>query len=254
VFDVIPAIDLRDGRCVRLLGGDFGRETIFSSSPLDVAREWERVGATRLHIVDLDGARGGAPAQLGLVAKLVAAVHIPLQFGGGLRSLASVKAALECGVERVVLGTAAIGSAQGGAARAFRLECLRRYPERIVISLDARNGKLAIKGWIEDTALNAFCFARQLRDEGFQRIVYTDIRRDGALSGPNVDHIQRLTQIAGLSVVASGGMSSIGDLIAVREVGAEAAIVGQALYTGQISLPDAKAQLCAEPRRSPEPC
>jgi phosphoribosylformimino-5-aminoimidazole carboxamide ribotide isomerase len=241
-FEIIPAIDLREGRCVRLFQGDFGRETVFGDDPVGMARHWEALGATRLHVVDLDGAREGAPRQLELVGRIAAAVSIPIELGGGLRQLEHVEAALEAGVERVVLGTAAIGS-DASQAGAFRKSCAERFGARLVIGLDARDGKLAVKGWLETTEVDTFAFAAQVAAEGFQRIIYTDISRDGALSGPNVEHVSRLAGISGLRVIASGGISSVHDLLAAARAGAEGAISGQALYTGAISLPQALAAL-----------
>jgi phosphoribosylformimino-5-aminoimidazole carboxamide ribotide isomerase len=243
MFEIIPAIDLRDGRCVRLLQGDFARETIYGDDPVAMARHWQSAGASRLHVVDLDGALEGEPVQLALVEEVVRAIRVPVQVGGGLRSLKHVDAALSIGVERVILGTAAIGRGNEQQAAAFRRECLVKHGGRVLIGLDARDGKLAVQGWNETTQQDVFDFARRLRDEGFERIIYTDIERDGALSGPNLDHIHRLTNVQGLSVIASGGIGSLDDLLALARAGAEGAIVGQALYTTAISLPEALQRL-----------
>lgn len=239
MLQIIPAIDLRGGRCVRLYQGDYARETVFGDDPAEMARHWESLGAERLHVVDLDGARQGSPVQLALVGRIVGAVEIPIQLGGGLRSAEDVRAAFEVGIDRAVLGTAAIGSERDDSGRAFRLACLAVHPERLVIGLDARDGRLAVQGWTESTSIDAFELAGRLRGEGFQRIIYTDISRDGALSGPNTDHLRRLAAIPGLAVIASGGIASLADLEALIDIGTEGAIVGQALYTGAISLPEA---------------
>ena len=240
-FEVIPAIDLRDVRCVRLFQGDFARETVFGDDPVQIALRWQGMGATRLHVVDLDGARAGKPVQLPLVGEMVRSLRIPIQLGGGLRRMQDVSAALALGVSRVVVGTAAIED-QG-----FRRVCRGGQLERVVIGLDARDGKLAVRGWMENTQQDVFGFSRRLREEGFQRIIYTDIRRDGALSGPNVEHIRRLTQLPGLRVIASGGVGCIAHLEELAAIGAEGAIVGQALYTGAVSLPEAVQRLAAIP-------
>jgi phosphoribosylformimino-5-aminoimidazole carboxamide ribotide isomerase len=166
------------------------------------------------------------------------AIQIPVQLGGGLRNLDDVASALSAGIERVVLGTAAIGPDLKQAAM-FRRDCLGQFGDRILIGLDARSGMLAIRGWLETTSLNAFQFARTVRDEGFQQLVYTDISRDGALTGPNFEHLRRLIAIPELSVIASGGIGQLEDLLALDEAGAEAAIVGQALYSGAIELTSA---------------
>lgn len=236
MFEVIPAIDLRGGRCVRLYQGDFARETVFGDDPVEMARHWAALGASRLHVVDLDGARAGEPLQLDLVERMVRAVEVPVQFGGGLRTLADVEAAFSAGVDRVVLGTAAVGAEDAQKAGAFRSACRTNYGRKIVIGLDAREGKLAIGGWTKTTLRDAFAFARLLAGEGFDRIIYTDISRDGALSGPNLEHIERLVRVCKLAVIASGGISQLSDLTALAAAGAEGAILGQALYTGAVDL------------------
>lgn len=238
-LEIIPAIDLRGGRCVRLFQGDFGRETVFGQDPPAMARRWAQLGASRLHLVDLDGARTGAPVQLEMVAAIGRAVEIPVELGGGLRAIEHLEAAFAAGVERVVLGTAAVGLGDDDPATRFRLDCLDRFGDRIVIGLDARGGSLAVRGWIETTAFDAFEFAARLAREGFRRIVYTDISRDATLTGPNLEHLERLTAIDGLAVIASGGISSTADLLRLGSTRVEAAIVGQALYTGAIDLAEA---------------
>lgn len=245
MFELIPAIDLRGGRCVRLFQGDFDRETVFGHDPIAMARRWQGLGAERLHVVDLDGARAGEPLQLDLVARVADAVAIPVQLGGGLRRPEHVEAAFAAGVDRVILGTAAIGQGDDPGARAFRLSCLDRHGDRVVIGLDARDGRLAIQGWTESTGSDAFAFASGLRREGFSRVVYTDISRDGALTGPNLPHLERLTAIDGLAVIASGGIGCLDDLAALAEGRVAGAIVGQALYTGAIVLPEALDRLAA---------
>ena len=245
-FAIIPAIDLRGGRCVRLFQGDFARETVFDDDPVAVARRWHQLGATRLHVVDLDGARSGQPVHLPLVRAIASAATIPIELGGGLRTVEQVGEALACGVDRVVLGTAALAGGPQQDAASFRQACLSRFGERVLIGLDARDGRLAVRGWQETTVLDAFDLASQLRDEGFARMVYTDIARDGALRGPNLDQIRRLVAIDGLAVIASGGVSSLDDLAALAGAGAEGAIVGQALYTGAIRLDEALERLARD--------
>jgi phosphoribosylformimino-5-aminoimidazole carboxamide ribotide isomerase len=243
MLEIIPAVDLRQGRCVRLLQGDFARETVYGDDPIAMTRHWQEQGASRLHVVDLDGALAGEPMQLSVVARMVAAVQVPIQLGGGLRSFEHVQAALDIGVDRVVLGTAAIGGQCDREATAFRRACLATYGGRILIGLDARDGRLALQAWKETTQRDLFDFAGRVRREGFERVVYTDIKRDGALSGPNVQDVERLARIPGLAVLASGGISSLDDLVALSRAGAEAAIVGRALYTGALRLLDAVHQL-----------
>jgi phosphoribosylformimino-5-aminoimidazole carboxamide ribotide isomerase len=249
-FEIIPAIDLRDGRCVRLFQGDFTRETVFGYDPVQMALRWQEMGATRLHVIDLDGARAGTPVQLPLVGEIVRALRIPIQLGGGLRQMEDINAALAHGVSRVVVGTAAIGNGDHRQARTFRQACRAGQLERVVISLDARDGKLAVRGWTENTQQDVFGFARRLKDEGFQRIIYTDISRDGALSGPNIEHVRWLAQVPGLAVIASGGVGCMAHLEELAATGAEGAILGQALYTGSVTLPEAIERLASIPGRA----
>lgn len=248
-LEIIPAIDLRGGRCVRLFQGDFGRETVFGQDPPAMAQRWAGLGARRLHLVDLDGARTGAPVQLDVVAAITRAVEIPIQLGGGMRAIEHLEAAFAAGVERIVLGTAAVGLGEDDPATRFRLDCLDRFGDRIVIGLDAREGNLAVRGWVETTALDAFEFAAGLAREGFRRIIYTDIGRDATLTGPNLEHLERLTTINGLAIVASGGVSSTDDLLRLLSTRVESAIVGQALYAGAIDLSEALLAVQTAPGR-----
>jgi phosphoribosylformimino-5-aminoimidazole carboxamide ribotide isomerase len=243
VFEIIPAIDLRDGRCVRLFQGDYDRETVFGNDPVAMAQHWASLGARRLHVVDLDGARKGRPVQLALVSKMARAVAIPIELGGGLRTLEGLRAGLEAGAARLVIGTAAIDADDGYVERSFRAACLEEFGEKVIVGLDARDGMLAVRGWTEATQRSAFEFARVLRDEGFGRVIYTDISRDGALSGPNLEHLSQLIRLGGLAIIASGGIRSIQDLQAVADTGAEGAIVGQALYGGALDLVEAQRRL-----------
>jgi phosphoribosylformimino-5-aminoimidazole carboxamide ribotide isomerase len=228
---------------VRLFQGDYARETVFGDDPVAMARRWASLGALRLHVVDLDGARAGRPMQLGLVSEMARAVSIPIELGGGLRSPEDLRAALEAGVERVVIGTAAIGNGDDLDRQRFRSACRDELAGQVIVGLDARDGALAVRGWTETTRQDAFEFARVLRDEGFGRVIYTDISRDGALSGPNLEHLKRLLSLDGLAVIASGGIRSVEDLRAVAGAGAEGAIVGQALYGGDLDFVQAHRQL-----------
>ena len=231
MFEVIPAIDLKGGQAVRLVQGDFDRATAFGDDPPAVARRWAEAGAARLHVVDLDGSKAGAPAQLDVVRAIVQAVEIPVQLGGGLRSLEHVEAAFDAGVERVILGTAAVEDP------AFLDAALARFGERIVGGIDARDGKVAVRGWVDTSEKDALELARDLAGRGVRTIVYTDIRRDGMLEGANVEGIARMIEaVPGVAVIASGGVSDLGDLVALAEAGAAGAIVGKALYTGALDL------------------
>ena len=236
---LFPAIDLRHGRVVRLRRGDPNAETVFGDDPAAIAQRWATEGATWLHVVNLDGAleeEQASALNLAALERIVATVPIPIQFGGGLRSLDAVARVLEMGVTRVVLGTVAL--------RDPRLmdEALQRYgAERIVAGLDAREGRVAIRGWQETTPVLAVEWARRLRDQGVQRAIYTDIGRDGMLSGPDLDGLTSIAQESGLRLIASGGIARLQDLQALQALGSwlEGAILGQALYTGAIALPAA---------------
>lgn len=228
---VIPAIDLRGGRCVRLVQGDYARETVFSDDPVTVARGWQEAGATMLHVVDLDGARDGLPSQRDVIAAIVNALCIPVQVGGGIRSVEHAAALLDSGVARVVLGTAAIEQPQLIDA------LLRRYDAgRIVVGVDARGGMVATRGWTETSDVSAEALVDDVRARGIRRIVYTDIERDGTLVSPNIEAIERIAR-RGLAVVASGGVARREHLDMLAAIpGVDEAIVGRALYTGDIVL------------------
>jgi len=229
---VIPAIDLRAGRCVRLVQGDFSRARVYDGDPERIAQEWRARGAQWLHVVDLDGAVRGYPAQLELVASLVAAVpEVQVQLGGGLRSLEDVDLALAMGVARVVLGTAAIESPN------LLKSAIERYgPDRIVLGVDARGGRVAVRGWHQVTDLPVDVVIEAAKQDGIRRIVYTDIERDGTLTAPNFDAVAALGR-HGVALIASGGIASRDHLRQLAQLPqVEAAIVGRALYDGTLDL------------------
>lgn len=229
---IIPAIDLRGGRCVRLLQGDFAQETIYGDDPVAMALRWQEAGATMLHVVDLDGARAGAPVQAAIVAAIAQALTIPVQVGGGVRSLAHLEQLVASGVARVVLGTAAIDD------RDFVAAALARWGgDRVVVGLDARNGLVATHGWLETSAQTALAVAQVLRPLGLQQVVYTDIGRDGTLHEPNYAALTTFAAATGLAVIASGGVARREHLDHLAAIpGVAAAIVGRALYTGDVRL------------------
>ena len=233
-MEVIPAIDLRGGRCVRLRQGDFGRQTVFSDDPVATARRWQEEGGPRLHVVDLDGAATGEPAHLAVIAAIVAALDIPVQVGGGIRSPDTARAWLEAGVERVVIGTAAVRDP--GMVQAV---CREHGSGRVVVSVDARDGMVALQGWTEAGEVSALELARRMASLGVTRLLYTDIARDGMLSGPDLDTNALLVRETGMAVLASGGVASVEDIRRLAPTGGEGVIVGRALYTGAVSLPDA---------------
>ena len=235
-MNLFPAIDLLEGRCVRLYQGDYDRSQVFHDNPDDVAQQWTSQGDTWLHVVDLDGAKAGKPVNLEAIAAIVEAVSVPIQVGGGLRDRASVAQLLELGVQRVILGTVAVEQPQLVAS------LCQEFPGRIVVGIDARNGKVATRGWLETSEVLAADLAQQMQQLGAAAIIYTDIHRDGTLSGPNLDALRELATSLSIPVIASGGVSSVTDLLsllALEPLGVTGAIVGRALYTGDISLKQA---------------
>jgi phosphoribosylformimino-5-aminoimidazole carboxamide ribotide isomerase len=225
-----PAIDIRGGRCVRLVEGDFNRETAFDADPADAATRWADAGAKWLHVVDLDGSVAGEPVNLDAIARIREAVDIPIQLGGGIRTDAHIASALDRGISRVILGTAALRST------AFVESSAKRWGDKIAIGLDARDGKLAASGWIEQTDIDAVPFAQDLAKLGVRHFVFTDIRRDGTLKGPNIDALREMVHAVKARVIASGGVGSLDDLDAIQVTGADGAIIGRALYDGRVNL------------------
>ena len=233
-MEVIPAIDLKDGACVRLYQGDFEKTTVFSTDPAETALRWQSAGAPRIHVVDLDGSRSGIPANLESIRAIADAVSVPLQVGGGVRTVETAQALLEAGVERVVLGTAAVEDP------ALVEELCRRWgAERVVVAVDARKGRVAIRGWTEDTPVDATDLVKEMAVLGPQRFLYTDISRDGTMTAPNFGAVAAMVQNTGMAIIASGGVTSLDDLRRLAQTGAEAAIVGRALYEGSLDLAEA---------------
>jgi phosphoribosylformimino-5-aminoimidazole carboxamide ribotide isomerase len=233
---IIPAIDLKAGKCVRLLQGRKEDETVFSSDPASVARRWASQGAELLHVVDLDGAFEKRPRNMDSVQKIVAAVPIPVQVGGGIRDAETIARYLDIGVSRVILGTEAIRNPQ-----LVETAC-RDFPGRIVVGIDARNGMVAIEGWVETTGTSAVALARRFEDCGVAAINFTDIQRDGMQSGPNLVETRKLAESILIPVVASGGVAGIEDirnLLALESFGVTGIITGKALYTGGLDLAQA---------------
>jgi phosphoribosylformimino-5-aminoimidazole carboxamide ribotide isomerase len=236
-MEILPAIDLRGGKCVQLVQGRFHEETVFGDDPAAMARRWEAEGARRLHVVDLEGARDGEPRNLDAVARIVEAVGIPVQLGGGIREVATARRALDVGVDRVIVGTAALDPE---AAARFAAE----IGDSVVAGIDARGGFVAVRGWLDTTEVRALDLARRLAGLGFRWVVFTDIAQDGMLEGPNVAALREVVESVDASVIASGGISSVRDVEAVREAGAVGAIVGTALYTGRLTLAEALEAAC----------
>lgn len=234
---VFPAIDLKGGKCVRLTQGQKDAETVFSDDPVDVAKSWLDQGADHLHVVDLDGAFEGKPKNLSIVEQIASQVKIPIQFGGGLRTTQSVKILLDLGVHRVVVGTKAIES------QSWVEELCRLFPGRISVGIDAKNGKVAVKGWTSVCEWTALAFAREIEKVSPCAIIYTDISRDGMLQGPNISGLKELVAAVNTPIIASGGISSLRDIEALSQLPIVGMIIGKALYTGHIKLSEAK-RLC----------
>lgn len=235
-MNVIPAIDLLEGRCVRLYQGDYARSQVFNDNPVEVARQWVDQGAPRLHVVDLDGAKAGKPVNTKSIEAIVQAVSVPVQIGGGLRDRTGVAQLLDIGVEQVILGTAAVED------HLLVKQLCAEFPEKIIVGIDARNGFVATRGWLETSQVQATELAQQMSELGVAAIIYTDIHRDGTLSGPNIEALRELARNLSIPVIASGGVSSITDLLsllALEPLGVSGVIVGRALYTGDISLKEA---------------
>jgi phosphoribosylformimino-5-aminoimidazole carboxamide ribotide isomerase len=234
---IIPAIDLRNGKCVRLVEGKVDRETIYSDRPAEMAVRWQSKGAKFLHLVDLDGAFAGEPKNLEQIKEILQTVAIPCELGGGIRDLATIEMYLELGINRVILGTAAIANPE-----LVTEACKRFGSERIVLGVDAKNGWVAIHGWDATATKNAVALALEMKDRGVSRIIYTDISRDGTLQGPNLESTRELAEITGLAVIASGGISCADDIRAVKELepyGVDSVITGKALYDGRLELEEA---------------
>jgi phosphoribosylformimino-5-aminoimidazole carboxamide ribotide isomerase len=237
-LQIIPAIDLKGGNCVRLEQGEMGRDTLFSTHPAEVARQWESLGSKMLHIVDLEGAVAGRPQNQDAIHQILRSVSISLQLGGGIRNLQTIEHYLSSGVKRVVLGT--IAHQQPSLLK----EACRKFPHQIVVSIDARDGKVAIEGWKETTAERATDLIKSLEDKGVEAIVFTDIKRDGMMSGPNIKSIKEMADATHIPLIASGGvttLSHIKELIELGDCGIEGVIIGRALYEGSIDLREALA-------------
>lgn len=227
---IYPAIDIIDGKCVRLKQGDYNQVTVFGDNPLEMATKWENDGAEFLHVVDLDGAKKGEPANLEIISEIAKALKIPVQLGGGIRNMSTIEAVLNSGINRVILGTSAVKDKE------FVKKALEIYKEKIVIGIDAKDGMVAIEGWEETSNLNAISFAKQMVEMGAKTIIYTDISRDGMLSGPNLTAMQEMSNSVNAQIIASGGVGSENDIEELKSTGVAGVIVGKALYTGAVSL------------------
>jgi len=240
---VIPAIDLRNGKCVRLVEGRLDRETVYSDDPAEMARRWEGAGARFLHLVDLDGAFAGKPQNRRAIEDILRAVAIPAELGGGIRDTETISAYLDIGINRVILGTVAISNPS-----LVEEACRKFGSERIVLGVDAKDGMAAIHGWDSTVTKTAIELALEMKQLGIRRVIYTDIKRDGTLMGPNIESTKELALKTGLAVIASGGIAGPDDIRAVRELepyGVDSVITGKALYDGRLDLAEAL-RICQE--------
>jgi len=237
LVEIIPAIDIRGGKCVRLYQGDYGKETVFFEDPLEAAINWKSSGAQRIHIVDLDGAAEGQIHNLTVIEAIVKETSLPVQLGGGIRDEAEVEKLVEVGIDRVIMGTAAVEKPE------LIKDLCQRFSHRIVVGIDARDGLVSTRGWVNDTSLTAVELGQQMVELGVERIIYTDIRRDGTLSEPNYTEIDEMVGKVGAKIIAAGGISELEHLRRLAKLGAEGAIVGMALYTGRIDLKEALASV-----------
>jgi len=230
---IIPAIDLKEGRCVRLLQGRMEDATVYSDDPAAMAKHWETEGAELLHVVDLEGAITGTPKNLKSIIDIRRAVDIPVEVGGGIRDMDTVKRLLSLRIDRVVIGTSALINIS------FIKDVCKRFPDHVVVGIDARDGMVAIKGWKETTKERAIDFAKSFEDSCVEAIIFTDIKRDGMLTGPNIESIKEFTEAVKLPVIASGGVSNIEDIKALMRLPIEGVIVGKAIYSGSLNLKEA---------------
>lgn len=225
---LFPAIDILGGKCVRLTQGDYNKETIYHEQPVEVAKDWENKGAEFIHIVDLNGAKTGKSINQEVIAEIAQSTSIPIQVGGGIRSLDIIDYYLQAGVNRVIIGTAAIHDKE------FLTEATNRFKEKVAVSIDARNGYVATDGWTKDSSVKAIDLVKQLEEIGVQTIVYTDIFKDGMLQGPNFEELQFIDEATKIDVIASGGVTTKEDIKQLSDLKLYGAIIGKALYDGNL--------------------
>ena len=230
-MEIIPAIDLRGGKCVRLYQGDYARETVYSDDPTEMAKRWADMGATRLHVVDLDGAKQGSPGNLKVIQAIVSSVNVPVQVGGGVRTRESAEQLVSVGVSRIMMGTAAVDDP--GLIEDL-VDSLGT--DSIIVTVDARDGLVALRGWTESSTVEAIDVMKKMADRGVSRFLYTDISRDGTLTEPNFQALEQLIEHQVPGLIAAGGIATEDHILRLASIGVEGAIVGTALYTGDISL------------------
>ncbi len=229
-MEIFPAIDIRGGKVVRLTEGDYDRMTVYSDSPCEIAKEFISKGATNLHVVDLDGAKDGTTANFETIKALCEFKELFIEVGGGIRNLERVKNYIDLGVDRVIIGTAAVKNYP------FVEEAVALYGDKIAVGVDAKDGKVAVSGWLEVTDVNSVDFCKKLRDTGVKTVIYTDISKDGTLTGTNLEIYKELAKIENLDIVASGGITFEEEIVELAKMNNYAAIVGKAIYSGKLSL------------------
>lgn len=232
-MEIIPAIDIIEGKCVRLTKGDFSKKVVYSEDPIAVAKEWENRGADRIHIVDLDGAKLGKLVNKDIISKIIKSVKVPVQIGGGIRSLESIESYIEYGAKKVILGSIVFEDEE------LLEKALSKYQKNIIVSLDVKDEKVLINGWLRDTGSSYIEIGKKLKDLGVEEFIYTNIERDGTLYSPDIEGLKRFIKLVNVATIASGGISSIEDVKNVKKAGAVGAIIGKALYEGKISLEEA---------------
>ena len=230
MFEVIPAIDILGGKCVRLKQGRYDAPIVYSNDPVEIAKKWETQGAKRLHVVDLDGARSGTPENIGIIKNIIKAIGIPIQVGGGIRMLTVITELINFGADRVILGTTAVKNPN------LISNVCEKFGEKIAVAIDAKGRYAAADGWMYVTKKDVLTLAKEAIDLGVQRFIYTDISRDGMMEGPNFDAIHKFASEVNAPVIASGGVSTKEDIVKMKEIGVEGCIVGKALYEGKIKL------------------
>ena len=230
---IYPAIDIKDGRCVRLVQGKFSDMTVYSDHPVEMAQQFEHMGAEYLHIVDLDGARYGKPQNIAAISEMAVRLGIPVQLGGGIRTIEMIEIILCKGIQRVILGTSAVKDPE------LVKKAVKAFGNSLAVAIDSKDGLVAIDGWEKTSKFSAINFAKKMEDIGAHIIIYTDISRDGMLKGPNLKAMEDMVNAVGIEVIASGGVSSLQDIKNLKDIGVAGAIVGKALYTGDIDLREA---------------
>lgn len=230
---IYPAVDVKDGRCVRLVQGQFNDVTVYSDNPVETALNFEKAGAQYLHVVDLDGARLGEPRNIAVISEMAVKMGIPLQLGGGIRTIEMIEIILCKGIHRVILGTSAVRDPN------LIKTAVGTFGSNLAVAIDARDGMVAIEGWAKTSEFTAIGFAKKMEDLGAKTIIYTDISRDGMLSGPNLKAMEEMSKAVGIEVIASGGVRNLEDIRNLKEIGVSGVIVGKALYTGDVDLREA---------------